>query len=212
MNLRSKIITVFVSFFLMGLFTVTALAHQNYEETGCNANNPTNCPSSEPICGNGEHVGNPHCVSPSPSSSPTASPSVEPSSSPSGSPKGCSEDCDEGTPTPSATASATPTDAPHSDSFSNPGVEQTTCVKPPYAPILTFVSRDGGDVTFSWTPVEQIHTYLVEYCMGKSSLTWNELVTGESTTLHFLPKGSVWAHVAADSDGCVGDFSLTIDP
>ena len=32
----------------------------------CNANNPTNCPIPSPICDNGEHVGNPHCITPTP--------------------------------------------------------------------------------------------------------------------------------------------------
>ena len=58
----------------------------NQEETGCNSNNPTNCPTPEqpdgvnPICGNGQHTGNPHCNEAPPETPPetTPEPTVEP--------------------------------------------------------------------------------------------------------------------------------------
>jgi len=57
---------------------------KNPQDTGCNANNPTNCPSPDPICENGNHTGNPHCQEPisTPSPTPTSSPSPTPTATP----------------------------------------------------------------------------------------------------------------------------------
>ncbi len=54
---------------------------QNPQQTGCNSNNPKNCPTPapknlplNPICGQGKHTGNPHCQ-PAPSNTPEPKPS-----------------------------------------------------------------------------------------------------------------------------------------
>lgn len=50
------------------LFFTTAHAWNNSQNdnqtTGCNEHNPENCPKPSEICGNGEHEGNPHCITP----------------------------------------------------------------------------------------------------------------------------------------------------
>lgn len=50
---------------------------------GCNVNNPENCPSPTPICGNGEHTGNPHCPTETSTSTPTDVPTNTPTLEPS---------------------------------------------------------------------------------------------------------------------------------
>ncbi len=53
--------------------------NDNYDQ--CNANNEENCPDPVVICDNGEHTGNPHCITPTPTEeiSPTITPEVSPS-------------------------------------------------------------------------------------------------------------------------------------
>ena len=43
-------------------------------EDQCNRNNAKNCPAPTVICGNGQHLGNPHCQTPTPVRTATATP------------------------------------------------------------------------------------------------------------------------------------------
>ena len=70
----------------------------------------------DPVCGEGEHVGNPHCITTTPTPTqgvtPTVTPGITLTPTPTGNP-GCDGDCEEVTPTltpsPTAGVSATPT-------------------------------------------------------------------------------------------------------
>lgn len=116
-------------------------AIKNPEVTNCNANNPNDggCPESGmpqgPVCGVGEHTGNPHCTSPvsSFSPSPSPSPSVTASPSPSTSPQ------------PSSTVSPVPTPSP--DPSPTPTGGCVDCVGPQGTP-----TRALGAPTVTATP------------------------------------------------------------
>lgn len=98
-----KFIIVIIVILALAVFTVIhsyqAGAHQ-YNWNQCNENNPENCPVPSVICGNGEHVGNPHCIpditdeptgevtpteeiTPTVEVTPTATPEATPTTSPS---------------------------------------------------------------------------------------------------------------------------------
>ncbi len=103
------LIIILVAIALIGLVAVLhASAHNDdHDITGCNANNPQNCPKPTEICDNGEHEGNPHCVSPTP----TVEPSVSPTEAVTPTPE-CDEDKDSEfacPPTPTVTPEATVT-------------------------------------------------------------------------------------------------------
>src|SRR5262249_4783165 len=55
-----------------------AQACKNVQITGCNANNPKNCPGVGQICGLGNHTGNPHCMTPQPTNPPKPTPTTPP--------------------------------------------------------------------------------------------------------------------------------------
>lgn len=48
----------------------------------CNRNNPENCPDPIEICENGQHTGNPHCLTPSPTATSSPVPTEEPTPTP----------------------------------------------------------------------------------------------------------------------------------
>ncbi len=117
---------------IMGLITgivlllvLAVVAHGSQGQ--CNANNPTNCPIPSPICDNGEHVGNPHCITPTPEVTLTPTPTDT---------QKCGEDCitPEVTPTATPTAEVTPTNTPLrtdlSDNKSDGGSSCPECTQP----------------------------------------------------------------------------------
>lgn len=72
---------IVIALVILAVSFVKVVSAKNDNDNQCNRNNPENCPSPVAICDNGEHTGNPHCQSPTPSASPTATP--EPTATPS---------------------------------------------------------------------------------------------------------------------------------
>jgi len=68
---KATFLTTIISLGIIGTSVVFAHADNNNQ---CNANNPQNCPVPSVICDLGEHVGNPHCITPTPTVSCTPSP------------------------------------------------------------------------------------------------------------------------------------------
>lgn len=92
--MKNRVVLILAAFTLAFVAT-TALAdppvpnpnaEKNIQQTGCNANNPDGggCPQGAggygrndgmgAVCGNGEHTGNPHCVTPEPQATATSVP------------------------------------------------------------------------------------------------------------------------------------------
>lgn len=83
-----------------------------------------------------------------------------------------------------------------------------SCEAPKWAPTLTF---DGKE--FHWTTVKDgLHTYWMDYGPTKDKLPYSVVVNGESFRPKVEWKGQTWARVAGDDQGCVGPFSLVVDP
>ncbi len=103
---------------------------------------------------------------------------------------------------------------PRSEQLTSAGApDGPRCEAPTWAPTLTYVGRENGDPKFQWTMVKDgLHTYVMWYGPSKDQLLWNTIVTGESITLHFVPKGTIWAKVAGYDQGCLGPFSILVDP
>lgn len=115
---RKTLIGILVGFLLFGGLSTAALAgsgnsDHNPQTTNCNSNNPNGggCPANDPspqptspVCGLGNHTGNPHCPPGTSTSTPTATstPTTEPTATPTVAP----------TATPSATPTAVPTVTP----------------------------------------------------------------------------------------------------
>lgn len=159
MSTKNKWLTI-------GLTSVLVLLSLFYKDqvtaSQCNINNEENCPIPSPICDNGEHVGNPHCVSPTP---------IQPTITLTPTSKPCNEDIDEevpcptitvvptGTPTaspspeltPEATATPSPTTAPevtntpsHADGRSDGLSSCPECTKAPNYPNSQFDNQPVG--------------------------------------------------------------------
>jgi len=84
-----------------------------------------------------------------------------------------------------------------------------------YAPTITKVGRIDKDTVFAeWTsPSENADSYLVWYGLKADKLEWNTIVKGLRAEISGKElTGHVWFKVAAKSEGCVGNFSITTDP
>lgn len=82
------------------------------------------------------------------------------------------------------------------------------CEHPIYAPTLSFNGKE-----FGWTTVkDNLHTYWMNYGPTKDSLPYSVIVQGENFKPNVEWKGQIWAQVAGYDNGCLGPFSLTVDP
>lgn len=212
-------------FGIMVLFIIGMFAFLNHQAgaTGCNSNNPDNCPLPSPICDNGEHTGNPHCH-------PTVTPTITPICddwgcvSPSVSPVISS------TSTPTPTVSLTPTvtsveptntpgpgnvpDGGKTDTTEAPGA--ATCNIPFSPPVLqTIVAGQSGQLTLNWLESANIDKFSITYGfvgqplnMGVDNIPSNS----RSFTIGALPVGAfINAQVQAWQGGC-DEVSNILDP
>lgn len=109
---------------------------------------------------------------------------------------------------PNPTPPSEPTPEPERPFFPAGAPQPPSCVSPTWAPTLTFNGTE-----FVWTEVKDgVNTYWMDYGPTADNLVYSVLVEGES----FLPEvewnGHIWARVAASDQGCLGPFSLTVDP
>jgi len=169
------------------------------------------------VCGEGLHIGNPHCITPTPTQevtpTVTPAPTIE---------QGCEEDCYEITPTPTPTIEVIPTATPIPTEFQPQGLSQP---QPPavcngseikYAPTVVEFNRvDIDSVWIRWTSVDDhIKNYIVQYGLTSGIPLWETEVKGSlDTTLNFLPPGHmIWVRVAGTDDCIRGNFGGWVDP
>lgn len=153
------------------------------------------------ICTDWDYV----CPQPSPTATPE--PTQEPTSSP--------EPSSEPTTTPEPTVEPTPVDTTDHTIRPAGAPQGPVCKKIEYAPtVLGYNRLSPTDVKVWWSKVDPfVNTYVVWFGMSKNLLTWNEVVTGNETTLHFLPASQpLWVGVQGLSDGCVGNLGEIVDP
>lgn len=206
---------------LVGALTVGLLvAHAATADA--HYHNWDNLPSA--VCGEGEHVGNPHC-SPSPTASPTSSPTATPSATP------VDEPSDTPTPTPTPCLvwegefevpcpSATPVEEPEVTptpvALTDAGApQQATCSDDlKVAPtILSWSRTSPHSVKVTWSSTGNIDSYIVFYGLTKDNLPWNTTVNHtHEVTLNDVPLNSIWVKVVPTDGVCQGIGSVTIDP
>lgn len=207
---------VIVAFVLFMAFQAYASNGNNNNQ--CNSHNLQNCPSPSPICGNGEHVGNPHCHTPTPHPTATVSPTPVPTINP------CDiwkYDIEEPCPTeePSVTPTPTPISTPSATPvfYQDNSAPSNSCVAPTDAPKLQgFKVEDNGDVTFSWWPsTSNFDDQTLVYGCSPDNLIYG--VNGidkhiSQFTIHdFKCNGQRYAQVWANSNGCVAKSNI-LDP
>jgi len=195
MSKREKIIVIAI----LGL--VGFIAMLNIINNNAHANFHTPFPSA--VCGQGLHIGNPHC-SPHPSATATASPTPSASPSPTINPCDVEEleywnenPCPTGTPQPTATPSGTPeptlepsatpsaTPAPQvesSSSSSNP--DAPACGNSPtnLLPINPHVWRNGDTARVEWQPTEGDNVNI--YYKQVSSPVWQYSLSNQPNNGH----------------------------
>lgn len=91
-----------------------------------------------------------------------------------------------------------------------------TCQTIMNAPTITKWVRTSIDsVALWWTKTDNNpdQSYLIWYGTSPTSLPWNVIVKGsEYTEIHNLPPVSIWTKVASINNGCIGPYSVTVDP
>lgn len=199
-------------------------------------------PFPSAVCGQGVHIGNPHCSS---SPSPTLSPSLSPSPSPTIQPcvdidlvEAWKDEveivCSSSTPsaTPTATPSATPSVVPTSTVTPSPSPTPeaqvqvfTTIPRPDYchstlppAPLNLFVDSgtpNDGKVEVRWTPVGGAQLAHIRYGETQDSFPYALLNTpndGHEVIGDLKNKQHYWFEVAQVDGNCVGAYSNAFDP
>lgn len=162
---------------------------------------------------------------------PTASPSATPTNSPTPTTTPTSSPCEEyvgeivalveevpcETPTPTETPVETP------DTNPTPNFVPLTEAGAPQSPVcstnlivptvLAFNRPTPNSVHISWSKTDPFTNYVIYYGTSQFTLPWNKsVVNTHETDLNDLPLESIWVKVAATDNGCVGPFSVTIDP
>jgi hypothetical protein len=204
-----KQIIISILVLVFGSMLVLNLAFaQGYNEDQCNANNPENCPIPTVICGNGEHVGNPHCIEP------TVSPTTTPI--PTGIP-GCDGDCTTPTPTP------TPTEVKNESTIadvtsSNVSQAESSCTASLNAPLLQgFKQTSQTSVWWNWwaSKTPGIDHQWVEYGYSQGNYPYNVTVGNDITGFEIGAQDpnalQHWARVCVQKGACVA-CSNDLDP
>lgn len=173
----------------------------------------------------GRGIWNNNCAVPTPTPTPTHTPrpTVTPTPRPTETP--------EPTPTPTATPSPKPTETPeptpeitptqtpapyvHVDSWTMPSApELPKCEEVKHAPTITKVKYLGNQsMALWWTEVgDNVNRYLIEYSLVPGVPMWNTFANSEYHEIHFLLPGHNWFRVAGTNNGCIGPFSIWVDP
>lgn len=147
-------------------------------------------------------------VCPAPSATPTASPTASPT--PTATPEASSEP----TKSPEPTVEPTPVDTTDHTIYPAGAPQGPTCKEIVYAPtVLGYKRVTPNDVKIWWSKIDPfVNQYVVWYGLSKDKLVWNEVVTGNETTLHFVPNQPIWVGVQGLDAGCVGRFGEIVDP
>ncbi len=158
----------------------------NYHGNQACASTQNHCnPVPSPVCDNGKHVGNPHCVTPTPTQGVTPTPTDEVTPTPTDEPDceggevySVKQDCPpEVTPTPTEEVTPTPTETPKNDTggtpptFAGSSTEAPQCgkVAPTKVGANFHIYRNGEDAVAKWFPTEGNHVNIYYRNLNDSS-------------------------------------------
>lgn len=158
------------------------------------------------VCGEGLHVGNPHCITPTPTEEPTVTPT--PTEQP------C-EDCVEITPTP--TREVVVSNPPQVDSgYTPPAPSADVCTLPIQAPLLQGFKRlSPTSVQFDWWKSPDAETQSILYGYSADALNYSVVDFSADTTSFTLndlqPNVMIFAMIRASKGACTADSQI-VDP